>query len=292
MKNSIRSTKLIGIILIIMLVFTTRVYAATDTFKTTLSVDNSQVKRGESVTVTMALSDIHIESGEKGIGAYTAKLDFDSSVLEYVSISGTDKWETPLYQDTLIASNTNDGEVVSEGQNIGSITFKVKDDANLGETTIKLTKFSGSTGASDVSAEDSSIKVQILNKDGGSDDPNGNGNESGNGSSGQGNGSGTSENGNGNGTGGIGTSEGGNGSQNGNGGSQNEKSGSYNTLSPYDDGKSNSKQGSLPYAGDEATTNVLMCTLVGACVIIAMIIMIRIKLLNKKIKKKRYTRKH
>ena len=158
MKNSKRIKKIIGIILILILAFMRNIYAANDSFKTNLTVDNSKVKKGQNVTVTISLSDIAIESGEKGIAAYTAKIDFDSSVLEYVSTNGTDKWEAPFYQDKLITGETKDGEVIKTPQSIGTITFKVKEDAKLGDTTIKLTNFSGSTVSSDGDANDSSVK--------------------------------------------------------------------------------------------------------------------------------------
>ena len=151
MINSIKSKKTISIILtIILLLFTTSVYAANDSFNTSLSVNKSSVEQGENVIVTINISDISIESGEKGIGAYTAKLDFDSSVLEYVETNGTDKWEAPFYQDKQITGTTADGKVVDTNQNIGTITFKVKENAPVGETTIKLTNFSGSTAETDV----------------------------------------------------------------------------------------------------------------------------------------------
>ena len=89
MKNIINMKKVISIILIaIVLMLSSSVYAVNDSFKTNLSANKSKFKRGEqNVVITISLSDIAIESGEKGIGAYTAKLDFDSSVLEYVSTS-------------------------------------------------------------------------------------------------------------------------------------------------------------------------------------------------------------
>lgn len=162
MRNIIKIKKVIFAVLIVaLLIFTSSVYAANDSFKTALSVNKSQVKKGEEVTVTLKLSDISIESGEKGIGAYTAKIDFDSSVLEYVSASGSGKWETPFYQDKLITATTNDGNVVNTNQSIATVTLKVKSNATLGDTTIKLTNFSGSTAASNVSAPDSSVKITI-----------------------------------------------------------------------------------------------------------------------------------
>ncbi len=156
--------KTISIILMILLmVCTAKVYAVSDSFHTTLTINNSQAKRGDTITVTIGLKDIAIQSGEKGIGAYTAEIQFDSSVLEYVSVNGTDKWEAPLYQDGFITSNTKDAKVVNTAQSIATITFKIKENAKLGETSIALKNFSGSTAGSDILASSNgSTKLTII----------------------------------------------------------------------------------------------------------------------------------
>ena len=156
--------KTISIILMILLmVCTAKVHAVSDSFHTTLTINNSQAKRGDTITVTIGLKDIAIESGEKGIGAYTAEVRFDSSVLEYVSVNGTDKWEAPLYQDGFITSNTKDAKVVTTTQSIATITFKVKEKAKLGETSIALRNFSGSTAGPDILASSNgSTKLTII----------------------------------------------------------------------------------------------------------------------------------
>lgn len=113
MKNNIKIKKTISILLmILLLVVTTKVYAVNDSFGTTLKASSIQAKKGENITITIGLKDIAIESAENGIGSYTANLKFDSSVLEYVSASGIGKWEKPLYQGGLITGNTDDAEVV------------------------------------------------------------------------------------------------------------------------------------------------------------------------------------
>ena len=266
MKNSKRNKKIIGIILILILAFMTNVYAANDSFKTNLTVDNSKVKKGQNVTVTISLSDIAIESGEKGIAAYTAKIDFDSSVLEYVSTKGTDKWEEPFYQDTLITGETKDAEVIKTSQSIGTITFKVKEDAKLGDTTIKLTNFSGSTASSDVAANDSSVKVTIINQNNGNGNANVSGSESG------------SENSNGaenevvNGS----ENESSNGTENGN--SQNQQN-DTSKLNVNSTNKENIKQGAFPKTG---YTNIALITLIAVATLVTIILFVRIILLTKK----------
>lgn len=162
MKNNLVSKKRMSVILILLLLLTTKVYAANDKFNTTLNANNLQVKREDNITITIGLKDITIESGEKGIGAYTASVKFDSSVLEYVSTNGTDNWEAPFYQNGLITGNTKNGEVVKTAQSIGTITFKVKKDAKLGETAIQLTNFSGTTVENDVVTADQTIKITIV----------------------------------------------------------------------------------------------------------------------------------
>lgn len=159
-----RMSVILILILLLLLLLTTKVYAANDKFNTTLNANNLQVKREDNITITIGLKDIAIESGEKGIGAYTARVKFDSSVLEYVSTNGTDNWEAPFYQNGLITGNTKNGEVVKTAQSIGTITFKVKKDAKLGETEIQLTNFSGTTVENDVVTADQTIKITIVDK--------------------------------------------------------------------------------------------------------------------------------
>lgn len=160
MKVNIK--KIIFILLIAFLAFTTNVYAVNDSFSTTITANKSEIEREQTITITIGLSNISIESGEKGIGAYTGKINFDSSVLEYVCTSGTSKWDKPFYQNGLITATTTDGEVVKTTQNIGTITFKVKKDAKLGQTTISLENFSGSTVENDVLASNKSVNIKII----------------------------------------------------------------------------------------------------------------------------------
>ena len=154
MKNKIENKKIISIILITLLVlFTTKAYAVNDSFGTTIQTSGTQLKKEDIITITIGLKDIAIESGEKGIGAYTASIKFDSSVLEYVSTNGTDKWEAPFYQNGLITGNTKDGQVVN--------------------TNIELTNFLGSTVANDVMATSNSL-VSVMIVDNNNNTNNGN----------------------------------------------------------------------------------------------------------------------
>ncbi len=284
MKNIIRRINVISIILITILALSTQVNAANDSYKTTLSANHSQVHKGEDVTITIGLSNIAIESGEKGIGAYTANIEFDSSIFEYSKTEGTEIWEEPFYQDKMIIAATKDCKVVNTVQNIGTITLKVKDTAKLGETTIKLTNFSGSNAVSDIPTSDTSVKVTILDKDSSGEDNENPDNENGNGGSenngNQNGGNGGSEN-NGNQNGGNGSNSNQN---NGNSGNQNNGNGSSNNGSQSGNSSNNAnvKDGVIPQTGD---IQIEVYALISVFMLVAISLLIKIKMLDKKIKK-------
>ena len=268
MRNNVKSKNVISIVVItLLIIFTTTVHATNDSFHTTLKIDKSQAKREDTVTITIGLKDINIESGEKGIGAYTASVKFDPAIFEYVSTNGTDKWEAPFYQNGLIAGNTKDGEVVNTTQNIGTITFKVKKDAKLGETAIELTNFSGSTAVTDVATSNGSIKVTIVDNNSGN---NNSGNNSG------------ENNNNGNNNGGTIIVGGDNNNQNsGNNNGSNSNNNSNNIPSTSNGDDSMIKQGTLPKTG---TADTIVFTIIGVCTILASIFFIKMVVLNRTIK--------
>ncbi len=292
MKNIIRRINVISIILITILALSTQVKAANDSYKTTLSANHSQVHRGEDVIITIGLSDIAIESGEKGIGAYTANIEFDSSIFEYSKAEGTEIWEEPFYQDKMIIAATKDCKVVSTAQDIGTITFKVKDNAKLGETTIKLTNFSGSNAVSDIPTSDTSVKVTILEKDdssegennGNQDENDGNqGNETGNGEDQNGN----NENQNGENGNSSNQNNENSGSQNSGNGSSNNGNQSVNVSNINDASKDDVKKGVIPQTGD---IDIARLTLISLFTVVAISLLIKIKLLDKKIKNNQWKR--
>jgi len=187
MENSLANKKIISIIIVLLLLLNTKIYAVNDNYSTTINVNNYKAKRGEEVVITIGLTDIKIVTGEKGLGAYVASIEFDSSVFEYCSTGSTDKWEAPFYKDGLITGNTKDGEVISTTQSIGTITFKVKDNAKLGDTTISLTNFSASTAETDVATSNKSVRISILDKENNNNANNGNNNSNNNNNSNTGN---------------------------------------------------------------------------------------------------------
>lgn len=230
MKSNMK--KIASVLVIILLLCMTTVHAANDYFKTTLKTDHAQAKAEDTVIITIGLKDIAIESGDKGIGAYTAKIGFDSSVFEYVSANGADGWSSPLYQNGLITCETNTGKVVNTSQDIARIVLKVKKGAKVGETEIKLTNFSGSNGKNEIESQDTAIKITIVADNSGN-----------------------------------------------NGGNNNNSNSLKNTSIGTTD--KSLKQGKLPKAGN---TNIIIFTVIGLVVILAIIFLVKIAVVNKKMK--------
>lgn len=271
MKNNVTMKKVISIALtVLLLIGTTTVHAANDYFKTTLKVDHAQAKADDIVVITIGLKDINIESGEKGIGAYTANIKFDPAVFEYVSTSSTAGWEAPLYEEGGITGNTTNAKVVQTPQDIGVITLKVKKDAKIGETAVELTNFSGSNGLNDIDAANEAVKITIVtsNNNNGGNSGNNNGGNSGNTNNGNGNNDSTTNNGNSNGN-----------PSNSNSNNNNANTNIPNTSKPATD--TSVKQGTLPQTG---TTDIIIFTILGSASLLAITFFTRMIILNRKMK--------
>lgn len=177
MKKNVTISKISsGIILIVFLLINTNVYGTNDKYSTTLDT-SVKAQRDSEIVVEIGIDNISIESGEKGIGAYVGRIKYDKDVLEYKTTNESTNWEAPIFQNGLIIGNTKLGQVEKTKQSIGSVTFTVKENAPLGNTTIKVENFSASTGVTDISSTDNeSIEVNIVANSGngentGSDKP-------------------------------------------------------------------------------------------------------------------------
>lgn len=137
---------ILSILLIILAMLSIKSYAAEgDTFELQVNPSTSTLNPGDDFTVNLVLDDINVTSGEQGIGAYQAKMIYDTNILELVSVTSASGWEVSQNEGNIIA-NTSNGQVVKQRTNTAVVSFKVKDDATGGNTTISLASVSGSSG--------------------------------------------------------------------------------------------------------------------------------------------------
>lgn len=143
---------LICMIVLIMATLTVTVFARISSASCTLSSAKQEYKKGDKVVVTLRLSSLN---ADKGIIAYSAKLDYDKSNLQYVSCSGVGNWTAPFYNDDsgiLVADRNGDFSSL-DGEDLATFTFNVigeeAENVKIAVTNIELSNGTAGT-ASDV----------------------------------------------------------------------------------------------------------------------------------------------
>lgn len=137
---------ILSILFLILAMLQIKSYAAEgDTFELQVNASASTLNPGDDFTVNLVLDKINVTSGDQGIGAYQAKLIYDTNVLELVSVTSASGWEVSQNEGNIIA-NTSNGQVVKQRTNTAVISFKLKNDTSVGHTTISLENVTGSSG--------------------------------------------------------------------------------------------------------------------------------------------------
>lgn len=150
------------LIMLIIVLPNVKVNAATgDSYVIKLNSDKTALSSGETITMTLNVSDINIQSGDKGIGAYEGTISYDTNVFTDMKITGNDKWDTPVENGGKFTSVKSDGICTSEAQTLLKIELTVKDNATIGNTTIQIKNFKASNALESISTSDTSLTVKI-----------------------------------------------------------------------------------------------------------------------------------
>lgn len=138
-------------------------YATTaDSFHLALQPNKTTLKKGDTVEVSIVLDNIKVESGDKGIGAYSAKISYDTNVFGEIEKVKSENWEIMQNEGSMIA-NTKDGNCVTQKTVTGTFELKVKENAKIGETTIKIGEIKGSSGET-IIGQGNELKIKIEDK--------------------------------------------------------------------------------------------------------------------------------
>ncbi len=154
----------IFIVSIIVLLFGFSIIKAkeNDSYKIELNSSNSTLKEGESVEINLNVKDINIQSGEKGIGAYEGKLEYNKEIFELIEIKGNEKWDKPIENEGHFISVKTDGICTDEAQVLATIILRVKDNIKNGNEIIEIKEFKVSNGETGISTDD--VKLRINGK--------------------------------------------------------------------------------------------------------------------------------
>lgn len=164
--------KTLKIILIVILALCIMVpVMATDEIASSLSTSQKEVKRGEKVTIILQLNNLPTSNTK----ALEGKISFDSSKLELINNENLNNWITTLSTDGTGMASYKTGSSSSDEQ-ILKLTFKVKENAELGDTTISISNAqmaleegNGEAG-SEISVAGSSTQISIINSNNSGED--------------------------------------------------------------------------------------------------------------------------
>lgn len=163
--------KIVSLITIVMVIIASAsCVKAVEESKFTFSAtpDKTQVKPGESITISLKVSDIQL--GENGMNTLEGILKFDASIFEAItedSASGQNNWSASMNTEV---GNANYGKFlfnktsagIKTEQVIGSITLKVKADvAESTPTIITISNIVSNNGTDLISVQDKVINLNV-----------------------------------------------------------------------------------------------------------------------------------
>ena len=146
-------------------------FAAINSAKLDLNPSKTQYKVGDTVEITLKLSELN---ADKGIVAYSAVLDYDKDKLEYKGMKGLNGWDNPNY-------NADNGKFVADGDGDDSslngedlciITFEAKSEGN--NVPIKVTDIEIANGENAHKTKyEATTSINIQDNSGNSNNPGG-----------------------------------------------------------------------------------------------------------------------
>lgn len=133
-------------------------YGAANTYEIEMEPSKTEIYTGETIKIPVKVKNIQME---EGIVAFSTLLSYNENVLEIPEVSGGVNWEKPNVVENLIQSTTQTMQPIKEDQEIMEISFKVKEDAPLGESNISLLKFEVSDGENTIVSDEVDIQINV-----------------------------------------------------------------------------------------------------------------------------------
>ncbi len=158
---------LILILTIIAILMPTHVNA--NSFKLNATANKNTIKEGETVTITLKLSNIDV--GTLGINTVEGMISYDTNIFEEItqaSFTSLNNWsltyngEETEYKGKILGVILASG--VTEDQEIGKIKLKVKENVSFQETSIFIKNITTNDGEELIKDTDKEIKLKVGTK--------------------------------------------------------------------------------------------------------------------------------
>lgn len=131
-------------------------------FGVKITPNKTEVKRGESVTLVVAVNNINVEG--KGLTALYSVIEYDTTVfnpLEASNFKALNGWDTPTFNTNNNKILTAKGAYETADTNVFEITLTTKATAPIGNTSVTLKNITGSDNESDIAVANVSCALQI-----------------------------------------------------------------------------------------------------------------------------------
>ncbi|MBQ2938448.1 MAG: hypothetical protein IJE05_06215 [Clostridia bacterium] len=154
--------RLIFILLLIIIIMSFTKVNANSIIKFDIESDKQKVKENDELIVNIGTAEY--TDMEDEINTYKAKIDYDKSIFEEIDENNfycLNSWTDFKYNKENGQLITIKKEGSKEAEDILQIHFKVKTDANLGDTIIKIKDITTSYGESDISSEQLELKINV-----------------------------------------------------------------------------------------------------------------------------------
>lgn len=142
------------------------VFASTNSsVKANLSVSSDKILKGQALVITLGFDDY--KDFRKGINSYKGMLEYDEDIFEVIDQNyfvNKNNWENLKYNpDTkeFIAIKRASSKTPEE---VVDILLMAKKDANLGQSTVKISDIVVSDGKKDTSVNDVSVNFELVNE--------------------------------------------------------------------------------------------------------------------------------
>ncbi len=134
-----------------------------------LSPDKQKVEQGSEVKISVSINGFTREGTQKAI---EAKLIYDNEKLQYKDINWNDGWTGSISSDgTGLAANKS--TQIDENESIAEITYTVKQNATIGNTSIEIQEVLTSSDGDEVTASNNQTSIEIIQPVSGDDNPGG-----------------------------------------------------------------------------------------------------------------------
>lgn len=123
-----------------------------------LRLNNTSIAHGDTATVTVKIGDVNINSGDKGLGVVSFKLNYDTSVFSSVTLNSSIATITKNDSTGEVIAIVNNGNVITSTTDLMTISLKSNSTSTVNSSIVKLTDVKGSSGDT-VTASDASGTV-------------------------------------------------------------------------------------------------------------------------------------